>query len=116
MWVMQEEPKNTSHTNALADAAETIAHQLGHARLFAEYYTTRAWNDRPPGESVDYSYLEQAQKMMRLTAELAGSLARLRGGEMRQHIVVERIERAAPASATPGGGGEGPIPENESLR
>lgn len=118
-------------SNALGDAAETIAGEIACCRESAEGCIKAAWGSGPEEPETRRALLERAEAFMRLSAELAAALAKLKGdGQVhRQHISVEHIETGAPAvlagSATLAsmprtvtddeGEGEGRIPENESL-
>lgn len=114
-----EDGNDSGNSAALDEASRVVAHHLDQCRLLADYYLTRTWRHRPPGESVDHDYFSIARDMMRLHAELASTLARLKG-EHRQRIVVEHIEAPAPpaligeARAVPLSpvSGEGGVPES----
>lgn len=101
----------------LEEAAAIVRRHLAEASVFADYYIARAWTTGPAGKKVDYSYLVHMNEMVRLCADLASTLVRLKG-EVRQRIVVEHVEVHAPPAligetrtldmtASAGGRGEG---------
>jgi hypothetical protein len=112
---VQKEVNSVNDINVMAEASAALIDQLQQCRRIAGIYLERALKGNQYSFPVDEDYAMRAVPMVRLTAELASTLARLKG-EVRQHIVVEHIEtpappalvgeaRAAPLSPMPEGGG-----------
>jgi hypothetical protein len=88
--------------NALGDAAQTLAQEIAFCRMSAERCLNTAWHaTRPEQAEMAGNLLSQGENFMRLSAELADALAKLKGdaNTHRQHISVERFEHPAPPPA-----------------
>ncbi len=100
-WIGETPLEQRSDINILDSAAASLARQIAFCGREAEKCLNVVWANRT-GHDDRMTYFNQVERFMRLSAELAGAIARLKTdtNTRRQIISVEHIERSvSPADA-----------------